>query len=178
MLARVSWLVLAALTLPPAISSAGAPPTSEPLPAEAGFELMSGDWVTMGDLRGRAVLFDFWATWCPPCREAIPNLKSLQRRFEDEPFVLVSVSVDRARETVEAFVESAAMAWPQIWDGTSELAEAFGVRAYPTYMIVDHEGRVAGAFSGYDSGFDARLLRQVAPHVARARRAAGRARSE
>jgi thiol-disulfide isomerase/thioredoxin len=155
--------------------SADARQMSEPLPAGAGFELMNGQWVTMGDLRGKAVLFDFWATWCLPCRDALPDLKRLRQRFEDEPFALVSVSVDRSRGTVESFVEAAGMHWPQVWDGSSELAQAFGVRAYPTYLIVDHEGRVVGAFSGYDSGFDARLLREVGPYVTRARRAAERA---
>ena len=63
------------------------------------------------------MLLDFWATWCGPCRKALPELKELRQKNAGQPLVVVSVSADEDRKAVEEFVRQNGMDWPQAWDG-------------------------------------------------------------
>lgn len=144
----------------------------QPIPAGLSLTALDGRKVDFGELRGEVVLLDFWAMWCKPCREATPHLERLHRRMEGKPFVLVGVSADRDREALEGYLAEEGLPWPQIWDGSYRLSEAFGVSSWPTYIVLDHEGRPVSKLTGGGSDHGQLLDREVARHVARARRAA------
>jgi thiol-disulfide isomerase/thioredoxin len=99
-------------------------------------------------LKGKVVLLDFWATWCAPCRAAVPELKALLRKYGEKNFVVLSVSVDEDEAAWRGFVEKNAMTWPQCRD--QDLTRLFGVNAFPTYMVLDGEGAVRLAIDGTD----------------------------
>lgn len=102
-----------------------------------------GEYVTLEDLRGKVVLLDFWATWCPPCVASVPALRNLYRRFEKErSFVMIAISADREVETWKAFTAKNQMVWPQHLDRNFKVQRAFEIRAYPTYVVIDAEGIV------------------------------------
>lgn len=119
-------------------------------------------------LRGRVVLLDFWATWCGPCLQALPDLERLQKRMEDEPFVMVSISADRSQGDVEVFVAKEELEGHHAWDGPQGLAGLFGVRTFPTYIVVGPEGRILYR----DSGWSSRSSRNLSAAVSRAVRKA------
>lgn len=137
---------------------------------------LEGRSLTPDHFAGRAVLLDFWGTWCPPCREAAPALGRLAKRLDGEPFALVGVSTDASRGDLEAFVEVHDMEWIQVWDQSGEVTRKhFRVSAYPTYVLLDHEGREVFRITGWDEGIRRRLEHKVDAAVRAAREAAGAA---
>lgn len=113
-----------------------------------GLVTLAGEYLTPEDLEGKVVLFDFWATWCAPCVASIPELRTLARRWADEPFVLISVSADQDEKTVRDFVESHEMPWTVIWDKRSEFSRRCHVSGLPSYMLVDASGEILYLISG------------------------------
>ncbi len=108
-----------------------------------------GEHITLEDLRGKVVVLDFWGTWCPPCVESIPSLRTLHKKFSKEPsFVLIGISTDNEEEVWRDFTTKQKMIWPQYWDRERRVVRAFGVRAYPTYIVIDHEGIIRFRSSG------------------------------
>jgi thiol-disulfide isomerase/thioredoxin len=100
------------------------------------------EFMDVSSLRGKVVLLDFWGTWCPPCVSAVPALRGLQKHFKDDNFVLLSVSSDSDEAVVRRFTETNQMTWPQYWDRDRKVQQAFDVRAYPTYVLIDGDGVV------------------------------------
>ena len=114
---------------------------------------LDGEYIASEDLRGKVVLLDFWATWCPPCVSSVPSLRSLQKRYEKESaFVMIGISSDSEMEKWRAFVTNNQMAWPQYLDRNRRVQMAFAVRAFPTYVVIDHEGitRFRSSGSGWE----------------------------
>lgn len=141
----------------------------EPIAPEYELTTLDGAEYSHESLRGKVVLFDFWATWCAPCLAALPDLKRLEARMEGKPFVMLSVSVDRKREVLETFLEKEGMDWPNAWDGGHEIAALFGVDSYPTYVLVDPDGRILYRDSGWGTQAERSLSAAVASAVKRAR---------
>ncbi len=112
------------------------------------FEILtsSGDRLSLGSLRGRLVVLDFWASWCRPCIAAVPEIKALLRKHPD--IVVVSVSADHEEEPWRAAVERLHMTWPQYHDSDGKVAHLFDVRAFPTYVVIDGDGAIVQRITG------------------------------
>ena len=108
------------------------------------FTSSEGEHITLEDLRGKVVLLDFWGTWCPPCVESVPELRNLHKRYSKDgsPFVLIGISSDGDEAEWKEFTAKNKMIWPQYRDHDRRIQRAFGVRAFPTYVVIDHEGIV------------------------------------
>lgn len=98
---------------------------------------------------GRLTLLDFWATWCGPCRHALPGLKQFVSAYGDQVDV-VSISEDHDKAAWSNFVGQNGMSWAQQFDENREMAKRYGVTAFPTYILVDSTGHVVQAFVGDD----------------------------
>lgn len=102
-----------------------------------------GEYISSEDLRGKVVVLDFWATWCGPCVDSVPALRDLQKRFSKEPlFKMISVSADSDEGRWRGFIEKYQLDWTQYLDRDRHIQRAFGVRGYPTYILIDGEGIV------------------------------------
>ena len=106
------------------------------------------EFVELSSLKGKVVLLDFWGTWCPPCVAAVPALRDLQKRHAKDAFVLLGVSSDNEEAVVRNFTEQNRLIWPQYWDRDRKVQQAFDIRAYPTYVLIDDEGIVRFRTSG------------------------------
>jgi thiol-disulfide isomerase/thioredoxin len=163
------------LTALPAAAPAGARAETEPLPAELELTTLDGETIRMGDLRGKVVLLDFWATWCKPCRNATPHLRRLHQRLGDQPFEIVGVSVDHDEEALRRYLAEEEIGWTQVWDPGQDAAYAFGVQGFPFYLVIDHEGRPVSKLEGWSDHHPRALDRAVARELRPARKAAAQA---
>ena len=104
---------------------------------------LDGKTVSFADLKGKVVLVNFWATWCPPCRAEIPDLVALQDKYRDKLVVLgISEDEDATPQEVKAFGVAQKMNYPIVMK-TPELAKIFkGVSALPTTFVIDPEGKI------------------------------------
>ncbi|MEW6758946.1 MAG: TlpA disulfide reductase family protein [Acidobacteriota bacterium] len=136
------WILAAAFALvlaPPAWSG-----TQVGQPAE-GFTLTSvegGKSVRLSDLKGKPTVVVFWATWCPPCRREIPDLKALHREFGPKGLNLLAVAVAfrESKEDVIRFKQDYELPYPVLWDEENRVSEVYGVAGIPTVILVDPEG--------------------------------------
>jgi len=94
------------------------------------------------EFRGKVILLDFWASWCGPCRNALPNLKRLQAVYGGSDFVVISISEDDDESAWHAFVLSHNMTWPQRLDSDGSMQSQFGVNALPTYVLIGRDGTI------------------------------------
>jgi thiol-disulfide isomerase/thioredoxin len=129
---------------PDTATASSAAPGSQPPGAPA-----SGS--PFSEFRGKVVLLDFWASWCGPCRSALPSLKRLQAVYGSDDFVVISISEDDDEATWRAFVASHQMNWPQRLDSHSGLQHQYGVNALPTYVLIGRDGSVFQKFVGEDA---------------------------
>ena len=107
------------------------------------FTSSEGEHISLEDLQGKVVLIDFWGTWCPPCVESVPELRNLHKKYSKEPsFMLIGISSDSEDDVWRDFTEKNKMVWPQYRDKDRKILRAFDVRAFPTYVVIDHEGIV------------------------------------
>jgi len=103
----------------------------------------------LSSLKGKVVLLDIWATWCPPCRAMIPHERELVTRMKGKAFELVSVSADDKKETLTEFLKETPMPWTHWWAGRdSEILRTFRVKAFPTLYLIDARGVIRKKWIG------------------------------
>jgi thiol-disulfide isomerase/thioredoxin len=124
---------------------------------------LDGQKISLDNLNGKVVLIDFWATWCGPCREALPHVRKIARDFEGQPLVVLSVSLDDNQDTWRKFVEQNKMTWPQYYDGGFKglVATLFGVQAIPQTFTIDSSGILQDQHIG-DENIEGKLKKLVA----------------
>lgn len=102
-------------------------------------ETASGEKISFADYQDKVVLFDFWGTWCAPCVAKLPKLEKVHAAFQPHGFEIIGVPLDDA-ETLSAFYETRTLPWKNVVDPDGELKEKFGVKIYPTTMLLDKNG--------------------------------------
>jgi peroxiredoxin len=107
-----------------------------------------GTTVTLGSLRGKVVFLNFWATWCPPCREEMPAMERLYRRHRGRGLEVVAVSVDSDLLVVPPFVRQHKLTFAIGHDPTMAVADRYGVRALPSSFLIDRRGNLAALAIG------------------------------
>jgi thiol-disulfide isomerase/thioredoxin len=100
------------------------------------------------EFRGKVILLDFWASWCPPCRRSLPSVKRLQAVYGSADFVVISISEDDDEAAWRSFVSTNQMNWPQRLDSNGALQSQYGVSALPTYVLLGRDGSVLQKFVG------------------------------
>jgi thiol-disulfide isomerase/thioredoxin len=127
---------------------------------------IDGKTLTLESLSGKVVLIDFWATWCGPCREALPHIRQIAKKFEGQPFVALSISLDNDEAKWKDFVGKNGMTWLQYRDGgfTGRIAMQFGVTAIPATFTIDADGVLEDQHVG-DADIEGKLKKLIARAV-------------
>jgi thiol-disulfide isomerase/thioredoxin len=150
--------LLAGILLAGAVTLSTAPPPSPVAGHEPGEVInvagptLEGKPLDLAEYRGKVVLIDFWATWCPPCVAELPNVKATYDRYHADGFEVIAVSLDKEPDKLAKFVKEHDLPWPQIIFGEPEkrfwnnpVAQKYDVRAIPFTLLVDREGRLLAA---------------------------------
>lgn len=110
------------------------------------FELTDG--VRLSNYRGKLVLLNFWATWCPPCVAEVPSLNTLYERFRDDGLVVLAVSVDTEEAVYRQFLERFRVTFPTVLDPERTVSSRYGTIKYPESYLINREGEVVRKYIG------------------------------
>jgi len=107
----------------------------------------AGQPLSLAQYKGKIVLVDFWATWCPPCRDEIPNVVKVYQKYHAQDFEVIGISLDKEGDgdKLAAFTKENGMVWPQYFDGgfwENKLVLKYGVSAIPATYLLDGHGRI------------------------------------
>ena len=100
---------------------------------------------TLGELKGKIVVLDFWATWCGPCIKSIPHTNELLKKYADKGVVIIGVCAKRGAEKMAETVKKHTIEYPVAADTTGATVEAYKVNSYPDYYIIDRKGNLRWA---------------------------------
>lgn len=109
---------------------------------------LQGRRVTLADFRGRALVLNFWASWCEPCRAEMPTLQQLPAVFGEDRLAVVGVNFKESPQRIARFVQPAGFTLPVWLDPRGEVARAWGVNVFPSTVLIDRTGRVRQRIRG------------------------------
>jgi cytochrome c biogenesis protein CcmG/thiol:disulfide interchange protein DsbE len=112
-------------------------------------EALDGNEASLSDYAGSVVLVNFWATWCPPCRDEIPHFEEASRMYRDEGLVVLGVNFQESAAEVEPFVERLGVTYPILLDESGRVAKEYRAVGLPTSVLVDRDGVIQVRHSGY-----------------------------
>ncbi len=115
---------------------------------------------------GKVVLLDFWASWCGPCRQSVPDLKQLQKTYGSDQVEVISVNEDKDENAGRSFAANNGMNWNVEFDPEGTTAREHGVSAFPTFILIDGNGREVQRFVGEDPSQP--LADRIAPYLQKA----------
>jgi len=104
-------------------------------------DLQGKSW-TLKDLKGKVVLVNFWATWCPPCQKEMPDLDALYKRFQDQGFVILAISEDEETAKVAPFIAERKISYPILLDPGQKVNNLFQVDGIPKSFVYDRDGKL------------------------------------
>jgi peroxiredoxin len=121
------------------------PVADKPQAADFSLQRVTGESLRLSDLKGQVVLVNFWATWCPPCREEMPSIHRVWQQLHDEGFEVLAVNLGEEASAISDFAARLALdeAFPLLLDPDGEAMRALQVRGLPTTYLIDKQGRKA-----------------------------------
>jgi thiol-disulfide isomerase/thioredoxin len=150
-----------------AIALAGALATTSLVGASASmapvFNLPSrnGDNVSLDQLKGKVVMLNFWASWCGPCRQEMPLLEQMHKRYSSLGFTLVGVNVEANTKDAERWLAETPVSFPVVFDRDSKVSKLYDVSAMPSTVFIDRKGNVRYLHRGYKAGDEGEYLNQI-----------------
>lgn len=157
---RTSPLAMAAAVLlaPPPASAKAAKGQRAP-----GFNLSSlkGDKVSLSGLTGQVVVVDFWAQWCGPCKEELPQLDKLQKEYAGKGVKIITVNIDKQRDNAEKLVKMLGLSLEVLLDPSGAVAASYDLPKMPSSYVVDKKGVIRYVHEGFESGDVARFKKEL-----------------
>jgi thiol-disulfide isomerase/thioredoxin len=132
-------------------------------PFELQFTALDGTKVDLAKMRGKVVLIDYWATWCAPCMEEVPDVVNLYKELHGKGFEIIGVSLDDDKTLVQAVTKAQGMTWAQYFDGKgrdNEVCTRYGISTIPAMWLVDKNGMVTDTEAG--DGLEEKVKKMLA----------------
>jgi cytochrome c biogenesis protein CcmG, thiol:disulfide interchange protein DsbE len=157
---RLPGLILCCLAAIIGVSRAAALEAGTKMP-EINLQALSGKGVDPATLSGKVVVIDFWATWCAPCRESMPELEKLYKKYSAQGLTVVGVSVDKDASPIKPFIEKLQVTFPVVHDAGHSIADKFAPPRMPSSYVIDRKGTIRYVHGGYHSGDAATLEKEL-----------------
>lgn len=116
---------------------------------EIGLKDLAGNGVSMAGLKGKVVLVDFWASWCAPCREELPVLNALYKKYRGRGLEVVAVSQDQSPDNVRSFLNRMPLSFRVVHDGARAVAGRYAPSKMPSSFLIDRKGIVRHVHAGF-----------------------------
>src|SRR3979411_2980585 len=144
-----------AIGLPALAGPAGGPAPQFPRGARGGRN------VSLTQYHGQVVMINFWASWCGPCRQEMPLLESIYKKYNKLGFTLIGVNVEPDSKAAEGFLKQTAVSFPVIYDKDSTVSKAYDVAGMPSTVIIDRKGNIRVLHRGYKPGDENEYLDSI-----------------
>jgi len=118
------------------------------VPQDFNLQFLAGGNTALSSYKGKVVILNFWATWCPPCRSEMPSMETLYQRFKDEGLEILAVNLGESADTVRQFIQNNKYTFPVPMDTNNRVGTLYGVEAIPTSYILDREGKIIARVVG------------------------------
>jgi len=158
-------LFMACLVSLMCVSLAGAAAVKGPAPNFT-LKSMSGKNLKLSEMAGNVVLINFWASWCGPCREEMPLLNALHKKYAPLGFTVLGVNVEEQLDGARGFLSNVPVDFPILLDNTNKVSKQYKVVAMPTTVFVDRDGNMRYLHEGYKPG-DEKKYRQMVKKLVR-----------
>jgi peroxiredoxin len=110
---------------------------------------LSGEEIRLADFKDKVVLINFWATWCGPCRDEMPSMEQLWRRFKDRDFVILAISLDKGNKSqVNTFIRKLSLTYPVLLDPKEYASDRYKLFGLPTSYLIGRNGKITGKVAG------------------------------
>jgi peroxiredoxin len=144
---RIAVLAAAlVLALPALAGSEGGPAPSFTLAAR------SGQAVSLAQYKGQVVMINFWASWCGPCRQEMPLLESIYKKYNKMGFTLLGVNVEPNSQAANDWLKATPVSFPILYDSDSKVSKLYDVAGMPSTVIIDRAGKLRVLHRGYKPG--------------------------
>jgi len=117
-------------------------------PREFTLPFLGGESASLSSYKGKVVFLNFWATWCPPCREEMPSMETLYKRYKDKGLEMLAINLSENTNTVRQFMDNNGYTFPVMMDSDGRVGGAYGIRSIPTTLIIDREGKIVAQVIG------------------------------
>ena len=121
----------------------------------------SGENIRLSEYRGQVVLLNFWASWCGPCRQEMPELDALHQKYEAVGFTVFGVNVEKDRKMADKILRDIPVSFPILFDDENSVSELYNVDAMPVTVLVDRNGDIRFVHRGYKPGYEIEYEEQV-----------------
>jgi peroxiredoxin len=153
---RFAGLVAALIVALPAVAAdASGPAPQFTLPRKGG-----GD-VSLAQYKGQVVMINFWASWCGPCRQEMPLLEDIYKKYNKLGFTLIGVNVEPDSKAADDWLKQTPVSFPVLYDTASKVSQAFNVSGMPTTVIIDRKGNVRYRHVSYKPGDEGEYMNTV-----------------
>ena len=143
---------------PPLATGAVAPQASAP---DFTLRTLNGPNLRLAEQRGRVVMVNFWATWCGPCRQEMPQLDRLYQKYKSSGFVLLGVNVDEDARKATDVAAKLGVTFPVLLDTDKAVSKLYDLSTMPSTVIIDRDGKVRYFHRGYLAGYEDNYDKQI-----------------
>jgi peroxiredoxin len=120
-----------------------------------------GKTLTRSNFGGKVLILNFWASWCPPCREETPSMELLHRRLKDQGVVLLAISVDKSADKYRNFLKRFNVTFPTAHDPAMSISDSYATYRYPESYIIGRDGRVIEKIVGRKNWLDEKFIKSL-----------------
>lgn len=121
----------------------------------------SGKNIKLSELRGEVVMLNFWASWCGPCRQEMPLLEKIHKKYKRLGFTLLGVNVEENSSAAKNYLKDVKVSFPILFDNTNKTSKLYDVSAMPTTILIDRNGNKRFLHKGYKPGYENDYKKQI-----------------